>query len=1160
VNSGDSVTVRRLLRILLWIGVGLVVTLVLAVSWLWTADLGFVEPRVERLLTEMSGRRFDIEGGLAIDVDDKIVVVARDVRWENASWDNSPYMLRVGYVEVHVDPWSLFKRIIAFEYIELSDADVIVTRNADGRLNWDVFPRAAAPKPEADEGGIGILLRKVDVDDVGVVFTSPERDRPVRIALRRLDQDFRDDEILDLSLSGTLGNQSVSIDGEVGTWTAIQAGQDIRFDFDGQIGSLEWSGNGHIDDLARLRRPTLEFSAQSPSLGELMQMLGLDQPAEGGIDVKATLEPADGGPLNLDVDGRVGQAEIEATGVFSDLAALDRMDFELLASGPDLGRVLRLAGIHQVREGPFMIDVDASRDGSEFIVNQAKMVYGDTEFLLSARLPNFPTLDDGRIDLSAAGPDIERFRYMTGLPGAAIGRFSIDFELEVRPDGTETVTLDVRTSLGHVQASGELGDAPDYVGTTLDIAFDGDSLAAFEDVIGLDRLPDVPLQAAGSLELEDGAIRTLKPATLRLGDGRASVDGRFVFSEEFKASGIRVDAQGPDLAAAVAGFADVTGIPPEPFDLGGRLSIDRTALDFSGVNGTLGSNELSADGRLVFAPGLAGSRAKFSASGPAFEELLASLADVTVHPGAFSLSGRSSLGADQLTIEDFQLERDRASVTLDVELGLPLSRRWADVAVTGEGSDVRALLAGMSGFEANEQPFTLKSRAALRSDEIAISRLNVTVGDASLSGQGTLGLGDQSRRSDLSISGRIPNLRALGSLAGREFNEQSVSWAFGATGEDGRFDVDDLVIEIGDSDLQGSVSYVSGEIPVIDARFSSDELFIEPLFETQDVEIEPVAERDDGRLIPDWPLPLEPMKRLDVSVRAEIGEFHGGGLYLENVLLDASLENGALEVREFGLDARSGRLQSRASLEPAEGGAVTAVELVARDLAFGLSETNRDLKRTGDIDLNLEFVGDDLRSMLAGANGILLVEMRGGAVGNNAFLRALYGDVLQQILSVINPFYDANAPTALDCMVAPFVVEAGQLTAEPQIVVRTGKLNMFVKPSVNLKSEKLDLSVRTMPRKGISISTAELFNPYVKVVGTLGAPALAVDEQGVLITGGAAVATGGLSILAKAAWDRLIRSAEPCEETRNAAHESLAARLPDIEFERRPPAATEGEK
>ena len=52
--------------------------------------------------------------------------------------------------------------------------------------------------------------------------------------------------------------------------------------------------------------------------------------------------------------GNIGQLEIEAAGEFSDLQDLEQVDIDLLASGPDLSRILRLFGVHQVREAPFM--------------------------------------------------------------------------------------------------------------------------------------------------------------------------------------------------------------------------------------------------------------------------------------------------------------------------------------------------------------------------------------------------------------------------------------------------------------------------------------------------------------------------------------------------------------------------------------------------------------------------------------------------------------------------------------------------------------------------------------------------------------------------------------------------------------------------------------
>ena len=107
----------------------------------------------------------------------------------------------------------------------------------------------------------------------------------------------------------------------------------------------------------------------------------------------------------------------------------------------------------------------------------------------------------------------------------------------------------------------------------------------------------------------------------------------------------------------------------------------------------------------------------------------------------------------------------------------------------------------------------------------------------------------------------------------------------------------------------------------------------------------------------------------------------------------------------------------------------------------------------------------------------------------------------------------------------------------------------MTKSNINLKTEEIRVGIRTTPRRIMSISAGELINPYVQVIGTLAKPQLAVDEAGVLITGGAAVATGGLSLLAKGLWDRLSKSGDPCKQVTEAALSQLGNRMPDLQIE-----------
>jgi hypothetical protein len=125
----------------------------------------------------------------------------------------------------------------------------------------------------------------------------------------------------------------------------------------------------------------------------------------------------------------------------------------------------------------------------------------------------------------------------------------------------------------------------------------------------------------------------------------------------------------------------------------------------------------------------------------------------------------------------------------------------------------------------------------------------------------------------------------------------------------------------------------------------------------------------------------------------------------------------------------------------------------------------------------------------------------------------------------------------------------GNVTGAPNIFVSTSKIRMVAEASLDLKTETMKVSVRTTPRRIVSVSAAELINPYVQIVGTLASPKLAVDEAGVLITGGAAVATAGLSLLARGLWERLSKSGDACKQVTEQALKELEGQLPDLVME-----------
>jgi hypothetical protein len=890
----------------------------------------------------------------------------------------------------------------------------------------------------------------------------------------------------------------------------------------------------------------LTFAAKGPDIDDLTKMLGLGDEGFGDIDISGSLGPADDGSLVLDVKGHIGQTNIEASGALSDLQNLNEMDINLLASGPDLGRLSSLAGIHLAESSPFMINVDAERRGPMLVIEKADMTFGEARLEAVARIPNFPSLDDSRIKLALEGKNIERFRFATGLPGAATGAFSLDFEIDVSPSGVELIQAAMQTSLGQFKANGSLGDAPKYFGSELSVELKIDSLAKAAAAFGVGDLPDESAELTARVSLTENGIQILEPLLANTKGLSISIDGLIPMTSDLAGSELDFNLSGPNLGEFATSFGATSGVPNERYSFGGHLQIDKKGYRFGNVAGVIGSSSINADALLLLRPGLQGSNVQFVVAGPALEELVSASGDIELRPGPFELSGRVELRDGQIDFKKIELDRNNGEAALDLELGLPLSRRWANFNLHTHGQDIRSVMPEIANIKFDEAPFSVDARGELRGSYLSIDSLEVTLGDARVQVGGDLELSETGRATSFRISSNIPSLGRLGQFNGRRFREQSISLDANLTGSQGVLSMDDFSVKMGDSDIRGNLRYQVGDVPRLEVDVFSDSIVFVELLEESASEQPTVSPIADGRLIPDIEIPLDVLQKLNATLDIDIGELRRDALFIKQVDLQVDLRDGVLDVREFGFQGRSGYLRSRAVVQSKDGVGIASFDLMSEKLELGLAGLDSSLSAEFDVQVSLEASGNNLRTLLGGLNGFIYVDLRGGQSLQNSFLNAIYGDLLNEIFNAINPFYESSPTTKFECIIAPILFDSGKITTDPSLFIRTDKLGIVTKPKVNLSTEKLDVVARTTPRKGIVISAGELFNPFIKVTGTLSRPYLAVDEQGVLISGGAAVATGGLSLVAKGLWDRMSRSKDPCSTVAASAIELLGDRFPEF--------------
>ena len=1019
-------------RIILWSGLSLTVLIAAGVSYLLLADLGRYKPHIENAASEATGRDIKINGDLSIDLGRHSVVIAQDVHISNAPWAEQPDMLSVERLEVRVDLRSAFRGPTVIELIDLDGVVIHLIEPEQGEPNWILKSASEDVVEEPKTQGPGLIFKQVDISDVKLSYETPTREKPLLLVIDQLQQRHREDNFLQLLLEGSLNGRELKVDGEVGTWDSLLQQEEVRFDLGTRLDTFVVNADGYIDDLVEPSRPRINFKASAPDINDLLQAFGVDRIGEGDINLVGSLMPEDQGPLILDVAGDVGRLTVDSRGKFSDLRNLEQMDFDLVATAEDVRPILEAFGIPQTAPVPFMVHVDAERQGTTVVVDRAEMTFADARFEMTAHLPGFPSIDDSDVKIRIDGPDIEHFREIFALPGVATGPFSAVLSVDVADDGFEFVNGHVRTSLGELQAEGRLGDAPDYIGSKLDFELHSNSLATAASAYGIDNLPDRPIDVRGRAEVTAQGIQIIDSLSATVNEISMGVGGLIKLQAGAIGSDLRFAIDGPDLAALIGAFAPSDGIPHEIYTLGGELLIRDNGYRFRDVSGKIGSAEVKLDGLLVAGSGLTGSRFNFSATGPALTELTAALGDIDVRPGPYRLAGGIELASDMITLSDVELERATGAVDLHLEFGLPAARRWMNFDVRAAGPNVRSVLRRVDEFEADEAPFVVNMAGSLRDSTWSFEQLNVSVGAAELDAEGILDLRDAATTTLFTIDVAVPNAGALGEWRGQRLREQPLAFNARVAGSDGELQIEGLSAALGDSQLRGDIRYVPGDVPQLDARITADFIELVTLFvkseENSQETVEETAAANSSnkrRVIPEISIPFDAMASVNANVVVDIRELRGETLHLRDVELLATLHDGNLEVTEASVLTRSGAVRARGNLESQDGKGAVSLELVARDLTLGMDKLNPDMAMTGDVDIKLDSTGTNLRDLAGNADGIIFLESQGGRVANNRALEFFYGNAIQQVFSAINPLSPTDPYTDFECVVVPVEVTAG---------------------------------------------------------------------------------------------------------------------------------------
>jgi uncharacterized protein involved in outer membrane biogenesis len=1081
-------------------------------------------------------RSLEIDGRISIRAGRTLRFSADGIRLGNPRWGSRPDMLLVSRLTVEVDTVSLFRRPVIVNRIEVDGLDLLLERRADGASNWEFGPDSTDGKFTWPEK-LPLVVDRVSLPGARLRFIGPRLDRPLDLRLDTLEQRRGAGGMLELIGQGTANDQPVALDATAGPFAGLVAGRDFSVALKGRLGELDVGADLRVDDIARPVNTELDLRIRGPGADYLTSRFGVRNLGSGPLVVDGTVRPsADGAGFEGRLTGQVGQFNVKLEVELADPAALRRLRVNLAVAGPDLSFAGGLAGVNRLPPEPFDLAADVERAGEAVTIRGATLALADSRAAVSGTIRQFKALAGNDVTFSFSGSDLARFRDAFGLPAALTGAFDIAGTVKAE-GGAELIDVQAATAPGRLKVAGRLGPSPRYYGTRLAISASAPSLAGVAMLAGANGLPAVAFTATGDVEWTETGAR-IRRGQLRAGRDQVAVDGLVARQPLGPGTDLTWSLSGPDLRRFAAGLR-VDGLPAGAFDLRGRLRREPNLSRLDDVQGTVAGTEVRLAGRIADQP-RRGTTLDLSVEGPRLEAFAGLFPGYPLPAGEFRLAGGLALTPKRVALTGMRVAAAGAQGTVDADIELPLSAVRGEFLIAAKGKDVSRFLPRLGSTRTAAVPFDLRVRGRAQGRTWRLDEAEFSTDAARISGSGNLDWAPDFSATALKVTVSAADLSAAGRLFAVDLPAQPFNLTAEFSGTPTAFRVEKATGRLGNSDFDGRLHLELAKRPVLDVDFRSDVLDLTPFLGEPPPETAsatsgspgPVRRRKSPRLISDTPIPLGWLNRLDGSLAVQARRALFATIALDDLRLAARLRDGKLTLDSADLKAPpDGRLALRGGVEQRAGG--VAVRLEANGTGVSLARLDdtpavRDRRPRAHLDLELAGEGATWRELAQSLDGRLRLTAGPGAVpaGN---LDALFGGITRDLVAAVMPGVARRDTVDVRCMAAFAGVTDGVVQTTPALVIQTDRVNVISHGTIDLGTEAIAFYLSTAPRKGrVDVTVAEIVNPYMMVTGTLANPGLGVDRRGVLVTGGAAIATAGISILAKGVWDRMFRAEDTC--------------------------------
>ena len=1111
----DEVT--KLLRISVWI---LAVVALLAIGlflYLRNTDLSVYEEEIEEYLSEAIGYDVRVEGLFELRFGSLTRLTAEQVRITNSDWQPDTQLLSAGHLSVTINLWSLFSSPIIIENFEVSDLKIRVERNAEARSNWESGRAGVSPAPKKTFNPDLIAFKEAHVQDVHFILIDPVRPRPLNVSLEHLTVEPDVNNILDLDLRGKINEFPLQADGKIGPWQNLLDGQNLSFDLDMTLGRVRLAVDGSIADLATLDDVKVTVELEGPAIDRVADVLDWPRFAEGAFKVDGSIQKIDN-DNQIRLSGNLGAIDILASGHIDRLINPQRAELHFDYSGPDTMHVAEMFGIEGASDAPFHVSGDVTQERRRFEFSETRTQIGNNAITINGWIDTTKSVPDGDLSVTASGPNLSVVGPFTKIVGIPAEAFEIDGRIQKSGASVRFDDLKIAVGENRISANGAIGGQGSDE-TEITFSASGPDISILQAMTGLHGIPQKPFTISAHVRPDKAGVK-LQDAVGVFGDNRVEAHGLIGLKGGLTGTDLRVKVSGSDLMN-VSLLAGAPYLPAGPFKAAARIQIkDGSLLTVSDATADTKGFSASANGTVGLAANSGQFKLQVSATSPDLAGLLQLEFLDRLAGEAFRIEGGISHKTG--TIELDAVHASIGNMEASIDGSVTSDGTAADVAFKVSAPDA-TVLSEFSGYtDLPDGAVSIGGQFRKTLTDYDLDHVEFHIGDNALTADGRLSNAPLKNDSELRFSVAGPNLHQLGRPFGvAALPAKPFTVSGDVIGVPTGFAIEKLDARIGDNALVGLFTADLRGKPELSGVLSSSLIDVTDRLEKSAKQTEKPGGGKGDFIFSDKPFDLDWLQSINLDIDVNIGHLIAPKLDFRELETSLELHDGALDIDHTSLHEGGGEMTGNVHFEPSTGGyeldgSLNVDNVRVSHADFAVADRSTLPPITGQ--LKLRGTGNSPHDMAASSNGVVSFTQGAGRSRDLAFLRRLRG-LFAQVIDPNDPLLKEVPFVSLECAFYQASISNGTVTVE-KLATQTDRVTVVVAGTIDLKNEVLNLSVQAKPRGGFGISFVGVANSFVKLGGTLRKPNMRLDPAGSVTTTGAALATGGLSLLAKGLWDR----------------------------------------